>query len=237
MNLKIAICDDSAADQSYVLNLTKQWAAEAGHEVRIDVFSSAEGFLFHYAEEKDYDLLLLDIEMGGMDGVSLAKRVRKENEGVQIVFITGFPDFIAEGYEVSALHYLMKPVRAETLSRVLEKAAANLGKVERSVILTVGGEAVRIAVSDIFYIEAFAHFCCVHTKREEFEVRLSISELEKMLGAGFIRTHRSYVVGIACIRRISKTDVLLDSGDRVPLSRGNYQAVNDAFIRYFRGIE
>ena len=83
-------------------------------------------FCLHYAEHKDYDILLLDIEMEGMDGISLAKKLRQENDQVQIVFVTGFPDFMAQGYEVSALHYLLKPLEEEALCRVLDRAAANL---------------------------------------------------------------------------------------------------------------
>ena len=111
MNYKIAICDDSDADRRYVLNMVRAWASSAGHTVHIDDFPSAESFLFRYAEESDYDILLLDIEMGAMDGVTMAKELRKSNDTEQIIFITGYSDYISEGYEVAALHYLMKPVK------------------------------------------------------------------------------------------------------------------------------
>ena len=108
MKYKIAICDDSDADREYVLKMVNRWAAGAGQVVHTDTFTSAENFLFHYAEESDYDILLLDIEMGDMDGVTMAKQLRKNNDIVQIVFITGYSDYISEGYEVAAdLHYLM----------------------------------------------------------------------------------------------------------------------------------
>lgn len=235
MNYKTAICDDSSTDRDYIRNLVQDWAAKMHHHVQIDTFASAEGFLFHYAEHKDYDILLLDIEMGSMDGVLLAKKLRQDNETIQIIFITGFPDFIAEGYEVSALHYLIKPVSEALLARVLDKAAASLKKAARSVIFTVDGEALRVSVEEILYIEAFAHYCRVNTVTGCLNVRGSISELEKKLGEGFIRTHRSYLAGLACMKRISKSDITLDNGEKIPLSRSNYQAVNQAFIRYFRG--
>lgn len=115
MDYKIAICDDSAPDREYLLNLVKRWAKNCGHQVQISLFTSAEHFLFSYEEEKDFDILLLDIEMGDMDGVTMAKKLRQENHAIQIIFITGYSDYIAEGYEVAALHYLMKPVREEKL--------------------------------------------------------------------------------------------------------------------------
>ena len=235
MNYKIAICDDSTADQNYIKDMTRCWAAEGRYVLHIDTFVSAESFLFHYAEHKDYDILLLDIQMEGMDGISLAKKLRQENDQVQIVFVTGFPDFMAQGYEVSALHYLLKPLEEETLCRVLDRAAANLKKADRSVIFTVDGEALRLDVREIMSAEALAHFCRINTLRGQFEVRQNFSELAEKLGEGFIRTHRSYLVQVACIRRISKTEVILDNWEKVPLSRSNYHAVNQAFIRHFEG--
>ena len=122
MSYRIAICDDSPQDAQFVQNILNRWSAERGAELRVEHFPSAESFLFRYEEDKAWDILLLDIEMGEMDGVSMAKQVRRENETVQIVFITGYSDYIAEGYEVAALHYLMKPVKEDKLCAVLDRA-------------------------------------------------------------------------------------------------------------------
>ncbi len=235
MNYKIAICDDSSTDRDYIADFTRQWARENAHTIDLTAFPSAESFLFAYAEQKDWDILLLDIEMGTMDGVSLARKLRQGNERIQIIFITGFPDFMAEGYEVSALHYLMKPVKEAKLAEVLSKAARNLNKNEKDLIFTVKGEALRLGVREILWVEAFAHSCRVAAAGQTFEVSQSISELEKLLGAAAVRTHRSYLAGLAHIRRISRTEVILDNGDKIPLSRYNYQGVNQAFIKYYRG--
>ena len=115
---KIAICDDSQADAEYIAKLVKEWAKD--RIVIIKSFPSAEAFMFNYTEEKDYDVLLLDIEMGKMDGVTMAKAIRQDNESVQIVFITGYSEYIADGYDVAALHYLIKPVKKEQLWSVLD---------------------------------------------------------------------------------------------------------------------
>ena len=132
MTYKAAVCDDSAADRQYLSDLVRQWAKSAGHTVTIAEFPSAESFLFHYAEEKDFDILLLDIEMGNMDGITMARRLRRENDTVQIVFITGYSDYIAEGYEVDALHYLMKPTGRDKLFSVLDRAAEKLKRMKKS---------------------------------------------------------------------------------------------------------
>lgn len=235
MPYRIAVCDDNQTDLRYITAIVSDWAEAAQTAVQIQTFPSAEAFLFRYAKDKAFDILLLDIEMGEMDGVALAKEVRRENDAVQIVFLTGFSDFISEGYEVSALHYLMKPVSAEKLAAVLNKAVAHLGKQEQSVIFTTQGNTVRLPVGDIMFVEAFAHSCTVTTTRDTLELRTSISEIEQMLGEGFTRCHRSYLVGIRHIQTIGKEAVTLDNGKQIPLSRRRYDAVNQAFIRYFMG--
>ena len=122
MAYRIAICDDSQHDAEYVLSLLTNWANKNQIAIQTECFPSAESFLFHYAEDKTYDILLLDIEMGKMDGVTMAREIRRDNQTVQIVFITGYSDYISEGYEVAALHYLMKPVNEQKLYAVLDRA-------------------------------------------------------------------------------------------------------------------
>lgn len=235
MNYKIAVCDDNAIDLKYISTLVNEWAKSSENMAIINTFPSAEAFLFHYADDKSYDILLLDIEMGKINGIELAKQIRAENEAVQIVFITGFPNFIAEGYDVSALHYLMKPVIAEKLFAVLDKAVKNLRKVERSIQFDIDGESMRVPADKIIFAEAFAHLVVINIAGNSFTVKMSISEVEKMLGEGFIRCHRSYIVGLKYIRSISKTDVMLDNSMKIPLSRSSYNSVNQAFIHYFKG--
>lgn len=234
MIYQIGICDDNSADVAYISKLVKTWAEESGLSVRLDSFSSAEEFLFYYAEKKDYDILLLDIEMGGRNGIELAREIRQGNDTVQLVFITGFPDFVMEGYEVSALHYLMKPVSEEKLSAVLARAVKNLAKTERVLLFQIEGESVRIPSGEIYAVEAFAHAVSLKTKQGEYKVNISISETEKLLKEGFVRCHRSYIVSLKHIRRITRTTVILDNGAEIPLSRNSYQAVNQAFISYYR---
>ena len=96
--MRAAICDDRAEDAQLVAQYVRAWGESRGESVALEMFPSAEAFLFAYDEDKNFDLLLLDVEMGGMDGVTMAKRVRAENTAVQIVFITGYTDYIAERF-------------------------------------------------------------------------------------------------------------------------------------------
>ena len=231
MKYKIAICDDSGADRQFVLNMVRAWASSAGHTVHIDDFPSAESFLFRYAEDKNWDILLLDIEMGAMDGVSLAKRVRKDNEAVQIVFVTGYSDYIAEGYEVAALHYLMKPVSREKLFAVLNRALEKRKREERCLNLELGGEMVRIPFYDIRYLDVRQNYVTIHGK-SEYTVKRSLNEFEKELDDRFFRAGRSLIINLKYIRRVTKTEVSLSDGTLLPLPRGAYEPLNRAIIKH-----
>lgn len=237
MAYKVAICDDNQTDSGYIAELLADWAKTRGHLVQMESFQSAESFLFHYAEEKSYDILLLDIEMGEMDGVDLAKKVRQDNEEVQIIFITGYPDYIGEGYDVAALHYLMKPVSGEKLFVVLDRAVSNLQKQKRVVVLPVDGEMRRVFVEDIQYVEAFSHSVSVVTTARKYELRKALSEMETLLGEGFVRCHRSYLAGLRYMAGLSKTRVTLDDGTELPLSRSAADVVHKAFVDYYAGEE
>lgn len=229
MNYKIAICDDSDADRQYIAAITARWAANAGHTIQLDAFSSAEGFLFHYAEEKGYDILLLDIEMGAMDGVAMAKKLRQENDTVQIVFITGFSDYISEGYEVAALHYLMKPVREEKLRSVLDRAAEKLAKNEAVLNLELGGEMVRVPVRHIRYAEVFGNYVTIHAL-SDYTAKMTLGRLEEQLDERFYRVGRSVLVNLTQISRVTRTEIRLSDGTAISLPRGAYEAVNRAII-------
>lgn len=229
MALHIAICDDSSTDSEYVRTLLAEWARLRAQDVRAEVFSSAEKFLFHYEDDRSYDILLLDIEMDGMDGVTMARRIRKGNEAVQIVFITGYSDYIAEGYDVAALHYLMKPVGREKFFAVLDRAAEKCRRNERFLALEAGGELVRIPLYEIRYLDVHQNYVTVHAK-QDYTVKRTLGEFEQELGDGFFRAGRSLIVRLGCIRRVTKTDVHLDDGSTLPLPRGVYEPLNRAII-------
>lgn len=235
MAFRIALCDDAPQDRAYIRSILASWSENSRQLVHIEEFPSAESFLFRYAEDKAWDILLLDIEMGNMDGVTLAKKIRQENDSVQMVFITGFADYISEGYEVAALHYLMKPVKQDKLFAVLDRAVASIQKTERVILLPVGGEMLRLPISQVQYVEAFSHTVAIITGTDTIQVKMPISEVEKLLGDAFIRCHRSYLVGIKHIARLSKVEVILDNGKALPLSRSAAVSVHKAFISYYTG--
>lgn len=238
MNINIAICDDEQRQTEYIKMLVKKWADTSNIKVNIGLFGSAEEFKSAWSGNGIFDILLLDIQMGGQNGVELAKDLRRTDENLIIIFITALTDFISDGYEVSALHYLIKPIKETKLSETLDKAYKNLTQSKKYLIINSKGKDCRILFEDILYIEAFKHYVIIAAADGiEYEVRSNISDIENELDNSFFRCQRSYIVMIKHIQHISKTDVLLDNGKLISLSRNIYKQLYKAFIRYFKGKE
>ena len=232
MKLKIAICDDEVKQREYVLGLVNAWAKLGRHLVEIKEFPDAESFLFHYDAEKDFDILLLDVEMGKLSGIDLAKEVRKENATVQIVFITGYYEYFSDGFDVSALHYLIKPVDERKLYPVLDRAVSNLSYRERSVLLSTADADIRVPLADILYVESENVYVVVHTVSGIHRSRIPLSKFIQQLDDTFYQVHRSFVVGLKYVKKVSRTEVTMLNGDVVPIRRGSYDEVHAALIRH-----
>ena len=231
MAYRVAIVDDSSVDAAFVEDILNTWAQIRQVVVQSERFDSAEKFLFRYADDKAWDILLLDIEMGAMDGVTMAKKVRAHNEVVQIVFITGYSDYIAEGYEVAALHYLMKPVNNEKLFSVLDRALEKRKQEEQCLNLDSAGELVRIPFYEIRYLDVRRNYVTIHAK-QEYTVKRTVGDFEKELDDRFSRVGRSMIVNLKYIQRVTKTDVYLSDGTILPLPRGAYEPLNRAIIQH-----
>ena len=231
MAYRVAIVDDSIKDAEFVQGILNSWADLRQANIQAEVFPSAESFLFRYAEDKDWDILLLDIEMGAMDGVTMAKRVRQDNEAVQIVFITGYSDYIAEGYEVAALHYLMKPVNREKLLTVLDRAMEKRKQEERCLNLEAYGEMMRIPFYEIRYLDVHQNYVTVHAKAD-YTVKRTLGDFEKELDDRFCRVGRGMILNLKYVQRVTKTEVRLSDGTVLPLPRGAYEPLNRAIIQH-----
>lgn len=233
MHYKISVIDDNSADAEYVAALVTRWAESAGHTAHVSRFPSAEAFLFQQEEEPDFDILLLDIEMGEMNGVDLAKKVRQGNDRVQIVFLTGYPDFLAQGYEVDALHYLMKPVSCEKLHGVLDKAAANLERAEKRLCVTHDHRTDFVPLSQVLYVEAQKQYVLIHTFETTYRMKRSLAETVGELDEFFFQCQRSFCVNLRHVTQVKSGGVLLKNGEEIPISRGMAEKIGREVIRLF----
>ena len=231
---KIAVCDDNPADADYVADIIRRWAQACAVLMEIERFPSAEAFWFQYEENRCYDILFLDIEMEpeGMNGIELAAKLRENDSSIQLVFVTGYMEYIADGYDVEALHYLLKPVTEEKLGSVLARALARVKAREKELFLQTTDGSVRVLNSEIRYLEVQRNYVTIHAE-EEYTVKRTLGDLEKELDESFFRTGRSFIVNLRFVRKITKTQVFLKDGAQVPLSRGLYEGINRAMIQYF----
>lgn len=232
MKYKVAICDDDAAQREYLAEIVGTWAGKNHCLAEVRQYPEAESFLFEYEEKQDFDILLLDVEMPGMNGTALAKEIRRDNRVVQIIFITGFYEYFSAGFDVSALHYLIKPVGPEKLFPVLDRAADNLSSHQRSVLISTSEAEIKIPLADILYVEAENVYVIVHTLRGSHRTRCSLAKFTEQLDETFFKVHRSFVVGLKEIIKITRTEITMSNGDTVPISRGMYDGVHAALVKY-----
>jgi two-component system response regulator LytT len=179
-----------------------------------------------------YQLVFLDIEMPGMDGITTAKKIREMDANVFIVFLTGHVEYALQGYEVSALRYLTKPVQEEKLLEVLRHVDKSLES-KKQISFRTDGEECLVSLDDLYYIEAQNQYIMIHTSEEEYLVRSSMSEYEEVLnGYGFFRVHRGYLVALGKIKKVGKAECVLVNGETIPVSRSSVKPLKEALYRY-----
>ncbi|WP_026881498.1 LytR/AlgR family response regulator transcription factor [Clostridium akagii] len=236
MQKKIAICDDEELQIELLSKFVVDWAKKSSKDIEISSYKSAESFYFQWSNDKSFDILLLDIQMPGENGIELAKRIRKSDENLSIIFITGLSDYMDQGYDVSALHYLIKPVKEYKLYACLDKACRKIIRQQKFIMAYANSMNIRIMQENIVYVEAFAHGVLIQTTKNSYEVNRSIGKLEKELDCTmFVRCHRSYLASLKYISKIGKSGITLDSNKIIPVSRRIYNDINKAFITYYRG--
>ena len=228
-SIHIAICDDSEVYRQYLMDLLQEWGRMHERVCCFCQFASAEALLFAWEDHQDVSIFLLDIEMPGMNGVELARLIRQRNPQAQIVFITGYSEYMAIGYDVEALHYLVKPIEREKLYAVLDRAVARLQRQEPTLLIDQHGVLTRVPVSQIRYIEVNRNYVTIHVDTA-YEIRRSMKEIEALLDKRFLRIGRSCMVNLTYVMQVSKTELTLIDGTKLYLPRGSYNTVNRAMI-------
>ena len=231
--MNIAICEDEAV-QAELLNIQiKNWASENNINISIDNFENAESFLFKWWDYDKYDIIFLDIKLGKMSGIELSNIIREKSKIVDIVFTTGHFKYALHGYKVGALQYLMKPINKLDLHFCLDKSLERINNEIDKIVIETTKKNIKIDYNEIYYCIMFSPYLDIHTKSDKISLRKKISEIEEVLPSKyFVRCHRSYIVNVKHIKSITKNNVLLENGVSVPISRGKYKAINDAFIDY-----
>ena len=234
--MRIAICDDEKVLSMQMEALIGRWSEAREQPCSVRAFSSGEELLFETAGSYPFDLILLDIDLGGgnLSGLELARKIRETDSRVALAFLTNHSGYVFEGYEVSALRYLMKPVTEETFFPFLDLVLERTGRVSRYLVLEIDEEQRRVEEDSIIYLEAQGHTVLLETVNGSLTVKAALSSLARQLGPEFVFTHRSFLVNLRHVERVGRKSCLLEGGRSVPVSRGAWEKLNRAFIDYYR---
>ena len=231
--VRIGICDDSA-EARIALRAALERALERRRSggASFFAFSSGEGLLRWLGSHAgELDLVFLDIEMGELDGMETARRLRAADEGLQLVFVTGYTDYVFDGYSVGALGYLMKPPQPEKLDQVLAQAAeARLREGDKAFLCRSGETLYRIPKKTILYFASDRRqVTCVSTART-YVFYGKLDDVERDVGEDFVRVHQRYLVRVSAIDRMEGNQVFI--GDAaIPVSRACRSAALAALAR------
>ncbi len=236
--MKIGVIEDEHPHRMLLCEEIKKWGLDRDISVMISEYESAEAFLFDWEEQLAFDVLFIDIQMRQMDGIEMARKIREKDQQVALVFTTGVAEWMSVGYEVEALHYLLKPLKAEKVWDCLDRVEK---RTDTHRYLTFKGEdgVYRLDETAIYMVEAQGHNCRIAVKEDKqyssYLVRESFTQVSyKLAPEIFVKCHRSYLCGLRHIHHIEKNTLTFDNQEKIPVSRQMYTKVNEAFIQFYK---
>ena len=230
--IKIAIVEDEHAYAMQLQEYLKQYENETGEVFEISLFSDGDEIVNKY--KPIYDIILMDVEMKFMDGMSAAEEIRKVDTEVVIMFITNMPQYAIRGYAVDALDYVLKPVSYFAFSQRLNRAISRMKKRETpSLSIGIKGGTVRLDVANIMYVESQGHTLIFHTVGANYETAGTMKDMEKELAAfNFYRGNKGYLINLAHVDSI-KDGCAIVRGEHLLLSRARKKDFMETLTRYW----
>lgn len=228
--MNICICDDEKELRTALRKVIKTELQLQGIPFAIQEFESGNAFLQGMHAEKT-DILFLDIEMEGLNGMETARKLRRINSSMLIIFVTAYPDYVFQGYEVHAFHYILKPYREEKIREVLRMALEETEKLEEQYYIIEQKSGIwRLPLRDIFYFKSDRKKVCAVTNEGSREFYGSLSDVELRVPDYFIRIHNRYLVNLNHVSGISVRGCCCE-GEELPVSRSCRQELAVAFAR------
>ena len=223
--MDIAVVDDEKAIREHICGLVEEQQPES----RIEAYATGEELL---ASEKRFDIVFLDIQMEGMNGIEAARSLREKQGDTVLVFITGIKDYVFDAFDLYAFQYLLKPIDEEKFAEVLERAVREAAKKKERRVLFIKSRNLTLDQSEILYIESRAKKVEIHTAgaAQAIEIYAAMDELEAQLGENFYRCHRAYIVNMDCITEYDGESITLTGGDRVYLTKKKYGEFVKAYM-------
>jgi len=235
--IKIAICDDDNIELSKTRRLIEEYKnTHSKYQFQCYEFTKIQVFFDHISENGCFDILFLDVYMPEMLGTDVARKLRENGDKSEIIFTTTSKDHAIDAFKVDALHYIVKPFEKDELFLVLDKALSKLSKKsEKYVMLKTRTIVRKVPVSEIIYSESYKHNQNIKTiDGKIITVRMTVDELFNLFSENgeFIKNGSSYIVNLQHIREISAKHILTDILDILPVPRGNYTMLKEAYMEY-----
>lgn len=231
MKLNIAICDDEKAIREQINELIEKEKPDVCPEY----YETGDSLL---AARKQFDIVFLDIQMEGTDGIETARKLRERDEDTILIFITAIREYVFKAFDVAAFHYLLKPIEEDKFHEVFQRAKRELEKRKKqrreTVFIKTRNRSFTLEKDSILYIESRAKKVEIHTAGEIIEAYSSTNEMESQLGDGFYRCHRGYLVNMAYVAEYDSESVTLNNGEYVYLAKEKYGEFVKAYMRYLR---
>lgn len=232
--IQIALVEDDANYVSELKGYLKEYETERAEKIEVTVFSDGEDIVSEYKGE--FDIILMDVEMRFMDGMTAAEKIRELDTEVIIIFITNMPQYAIQGYKVDALDYVLKPVSYFAFTQRIERALSRLPQ-KKTNFLMIGGRngVAKLDVSAIYYIEVQNHELIYHTTKGNYSMNGSMKEVEGSLDKNqFFRCHRCYLINLEYVDWFQGSDVQVHS-EIIQVSRSRKKAFMDALNNYMNG--
>ena len=230
--MRVAVCDDERLFREYMKNAIYTYSKLNRLEITIEEFLSGEDLL---RSKYDFEIIFLDYKMEGIDGLETARVLRDKNISSTIIFLTGYPKFIYEAFEVSPFRFFRKPLEIEQLYKALDDYFKSLED-NRPILLRINGSTVCIQTYDILYLEADNKRCYVNLPEERLHVAKTMASVENLLPKNvFHKVHRAFIVNFIYINNYDKENVYLKKGMQVPVSRKYHTSFREAYRNYAKG--
>lgn len=235
--IHIAICDDSKQERQILAVLFKRYQELHATPLQIHIFQNGFSLLDAIDQGKRFDITILDILMPGENGIEIARNIRASGTDTEIIFLTSSPEYAVDSYEVKAQNYLLKPVTEEKFFSSIDSILAELDEKDTAsfIIYTTEKQYSRIRVSSLVYGEVTHRTITLHLADQTMiSAVMTFTEFQDILKAypDFIYPHRSYAVNMNYIQYVTKSDIILTDGQKIPLSRNNYTKISEQFLNF-----
>lgn len=235
--IHIAICDDSKQERQILAALFKRYQELHATPLQIHIFQNGFSLLDAIDQGKRFDITILDILMPGENGIEIARNIRASGTDTEIIFLTSSPEYAVDSYEVKSQNYLLKPVTEEKFFASIDSILAELDEKDTAsfIIYTTEKQYSRIRVSSLVYGEVTHRTITLHLADQTMiSAIMTFTEFLDILKAypDFIYPHRSYAVNMHYIQYVTKSDIILTDGQKIPLSRNNYTKISEQFLNF-----